>query len=152
SPSTRPISSRPFREEMTTANRPVDELTQLANAALDQLAEDESIHGSLDVRGYVPLLEWAGERAYAVAQSLDPMTDVEKSAAMVYSLLSRLVRAAVWAAEAGDVAGLVSELDSCPRSVVDRRLASAALSRLALGDEPDPNAEAIAAALRAATP
>ena len=54
----------------------------------------------------------------------------------VASLLSRMIRAAVGAAEAGDAAGLVAALEECPRPIVDRDLATVALSRLPLAGMP----------------
>lgn len=123
----------------------------MVREACDQLAKDESIQGSLTARGYVQLLDWASDRAYRVAECIGPGIEVSNGVVVVSSLLGGVLRAAVRAAEASDTTDLVRELISCPRPVIDRELAVAALARLPMNDGPDGNAEAIAAALRAAT-
>src|SRR5262245_32132507 len=126
---------------------------RMAQEGFNQLARDLSLQGSLTARGYVPLLEWAADRAYGAASMLDADVDPTRGAAMIHSLLRRLVQAAVWAAEVGDANALFGELASCPEAVIHRELAVATLSRLPLStDDANGNAEAIAGALRAATP
>jgi len=124
----------------------------VAQTAFEDIAQDQSLQGGLTARGYVPLLEWALDRALPAASCLEPEMEAVKAAGMVAALLRRLLQAAVWAAEASDPQLLIGELASCPPLVVRREVSAAALSRLELSDDADGNAEAIAGALMAATP
>jgi hypothetical protein len=136
------------------ASHPAPELgpAPVAATAVQQIFADESLRGSLTANGYGPILDWATERAASAVQHVAARAEAPEGASMVASLLANLVRAAVRSAEVGEVSELLTRIDACPRPVIDRELAKAALSRLPLDDEPDENALAVAAALGAATP
>jgi len=132
--------------------QPRDAPERTARAAIEQLEKDESLRGSLTEVGYAPIVEWASDRALAAVLNLGAEVDGWDGVMMVASLLSRLIRATVRAAEAGDAAELVVALEGCPRPIIDRDLAITALCRLPLHGNADANALAIGGALRAATP
>jgi len=129
-----------------------DERDLAARAAVERLVRDLSLRGGLDRASFEGLVGWATDRALAIAASLGEEVDPQRAPSMVLSLMTWLVRAAVDAAESGDVGGLVAAVWACPESVIERDLASKLLKRLALGNDAAANAAAIGEALRAATP
>ena len=64
-------------------------LEWVAQTAFEEIAQDQSLQGGLTARGYVPLLEWALDRALPAAACLEPDMDADKAAAMVAALLRR---------------------------------------------------------------
>ena len=139
-------------DEPDPRSAPSGSLEWVVQRAFDDVAQDEALQGSLNARGYVPLLEWIEERALPVAAWVAPDGDAPRAVEMVARILRRLLQAAVWAAETGDVGLLTKELATCPSLILRRDLAIADLSRLVLDDDADGNAEMIAAALQRATP
>src|SRR5262249_4045447 len=107
--------------------------------AVERLAEDERLRGSLEDDGYAPLLDVASSLALARAADF-ATTDA------LYLALHRLIAAAVTSAERSDAAAF---LDAA-RSVL-RPDDVARLRALHLGRDATRNARDLAAALAAAT-
>jgi len=120
--------------------------------ALAHVTRDESLAGSLGEPGYLPLLEWIADRSLVAAACLAPDIEAGRAVGLLATILRRLLEAAVWAAETGDVTLLQRQLAACPPLLVHQGVAVAALARLVLDGDADSNAAAIAATLRAATP
>ena len=125
-----------------------DSPESMARAAMEQVEKDRALRGSLSEAGSAPLLDWASGRALAAVVNLGVEIEAWDGVIRVASLLRRLVRAAVKAAETADAAGLLTAPEGCPRPVVDRDIAAIALARLPLNDDPDHNALTIVGALR----
>ena len=124
----------------------------LANAAIERLAEDEALRGELTDDGYLTLQRWAFDQLARIAQDAaqhpDPSGAMDAAADAVRATLA----AAVAAAESGELADLTHRVR--PPAVVTNAVPSvrAALQQLALGSDPDTNASAIAAALTVGAP
>lgn len=116
---------------------------QLARAAVERLSEDEALRGDLSDIGFGPLLDWAvaAVQAYAAkaadSAAMDRYTD----------RIRGVVQAVVEAAQAGKLADPAPLLDFDPANPAT---ATAALTDLSLGDDPDDNAVQITAVLQAA--
>ena len=124
---------------------------ELANAAIERLAEDEALRGDLTDDGYLPLQRWAFDQvartAQDAAQHPAPSGVMDAAADAVRETLS----AAVAAAESGDLTDLISRVRP-PAIAADAVPAvRMAVQQLALGAEPDANAQALAAALAVGT-
>jgi len=124
----------------------------VAARALERVARDASLAGTLDPSGYLPLLDWIADRTLVAAACLPPDTEADRAADLLAAILHRLLEAAVWAAETSDVTLLQRQLAACPPLLVHPGVATAALGQLVLDADANGNASTIAATLRAATP
>jgi hypothetical protein len=119
----------------------------LANPAIERLAEDESLRGDLTDDGFLPLQNWAFARlqriAHEAAHHPDPQAAMDGYTAQIRDFM----QAAVQAAESGDL-GTLPDLVK-PRVVLAKDVPSvvAALRAIAFSKDADANAQAIAAAL-----
>lgn len=121
----------------------------LANSAIERLAEDEALRGDLTDDGYLPLQNWAFARlqriAHEVAHHPDPQAAMDGYAAQ----LRAFVQAAVRAAESGALGDLPAQVK--PRVVLQNDVPAvvAALRKIAFSKDADANAQAIAKAVAA---
>lgn len=122
----------------------------VAQTVAERLAEDETLRGDLSDIGFGPLLDWATNRAIAVAQRLaETDAGADAAAGELTERLRALVRAAVETAQTGDLAGLQAAVADGQPAIDDPAGTGRTIAAIALGDDPDANAEAIAAALAA---
>ena len=125
---------------------------ELANAAIERLAEDEALRGDLTDDGYMPLQAWAFDQltrlTHEVAQVPDPAAAMDAASTAVRETLA----AAVAAAESGHLADLTKWVQ--PPVIADHAVPAVreAIQQLALGVDADANASAIAAALAVGIP
>lgn len=116
---------------------------QLARPAVERLSEDESLRGDLSDIGFGPLLDWAVAAVTAYAAKAADSDAMDQYTGRVRGV----VQAAVEAAQAAKLDDPAPLLDFDP---ADRNKALADLQALSLGDDPDANAEQIAAILQSA--
>ena len=130
-----------------TAPAPTPKPDDLANAAIEQLAEDESLRGDLTDNGYTPLQSWAFARLQAVAREAVHHPDPQAAMDGFMRQIRGFVQDAVTAATNGALGDLPATLH--PRIVLaaDVPKVQAALHALKLGNDADANAQAIAGAL-----
>jgi hypothetical protein len=119
----------------------------LANAAIERLAEDEALRGDLTDDGFLPLQNWAFARLQRIAHEAAHHPDPQAAMDGYTSQIRAFAQAAVQAAEnkaLGDLAGQVK-----PRVVLAKDVPAVAdaLRHLTFTDDADANAQAIAAAL-----
>lgn len=119
----------------------------LANTAIEQLAEDESLRGDLTDDGFGPLQAWAFARLQRVAQSAVRHRNAQAAMDAFAQQIRDFVRDAVQAAENGSLGDLSGEVR--PRVVLtgEAPQVQAALRALTLGKDADANAQAIAGVL-----
>jgi len=119
----------------------------LANPAIERLAEDEALRGDLTDDGFMPLQNWAFARlqhiAHETAHHPDPQAAMDGSASQIRAF----VRAAVQAAEHGDLGDLPDQIK--PRIVLAKDVPAVvdALHHITFTKDADANAQAIATAL-----
>jgi hypothetical protein len=130
-----------------SASPPAVSPDDLANAAIEQLAEDERLRGDLTDDGYLPLQNWAFARLQRIAREAAHHPDPQAAMDAYTSQVRTFVQAAVQAAEAGDLGDLPDQVK--PRVVLQKDVPAVvdALHHLTLTKDADANAEAIAAAL-----
>ncbi len=119
----------------------------LANAAIERLAEDEALRGDLTDDGYLPLQSWAFARLQRIAHEAAHHPDPQAAMDGYTGQVRAFVKDAVQAAENGDLGDLP---DQVKPHVVLKKDAPAivdALHHLTLTKDADANAQAIAAAL-----
>ncbi len=115
----------------------------LARVAVDRLSEDEALRGDLTDFGFGPLLDWGVAAAQAYAPKAADSNAMEAYAAR----LKGVIETAVAIAQNGKLAELDPLVDfdhSKSAKLTDD------LKALKLGDDPDSNAEQIAAILKSA--
>jgi hypothetical protein len=119
----------------------------LANAAIERMAEDESLRGDLTDDGYLPLQNWAFARLQKIAHEAAHHPDPQAAMDGYTSQIRAFVQAAVQVAENKDLGDLADQVK--PRVVLakDVPTVTAALQHVAFTDNADTNAQAIAAAL-----
>ncbi len=121
----------------------------LANPAIERLAEDEALRGDLTDDGYLPLQNWAFARlqriAHEAAHHPDPQAAMDGYAAQIRAF----VQAAVRAAESGALGDLPAQVK--PRVVLQNDVPAvvAALRQITFSKDADANAQAIAKAVAA---
>ncbi len=128
------------------------ELLELARATAERLSEDEALRGAvLTDAGYAPLLDWAVNRAVAIAGRLAASSPGEAEAAMAGAgaALRTVLGAAVAAAENASRDELLGALREQADALMVPADGLSALDQLALDPaaDPDARAEAIATAL-----
>lgn len=135
-----------------TTPAPAPKPDDLANAAIEQLAEDESLRGDLTDDGYTPLQSWAFARLQAVAREAAHHPDPQAAMDGFTHQIRGFVQDAVTAATNGALGDLPATLH--PRIVLaaDVPKVQAALRALKLGSDADANAQAIAGALAPTAP
>ena len=135
-----------------SATPPAPKPDDLANAAIEQLAEDESLRGDLTDDGYTPLQSWAFARLQAVAREAVHHPDPQAAMDAFTRQIRGFVQDAVTAATNGALGDLPATLH--PRIVLaaDVPKVQAALRALKLGNDADANAQAIAGALAPTAP
>jgi hypothetical protein len=140
-PDTKPLATA--QPASTNAISPDD----LANAAIERLAEDESLRGDLTDDGYLPLQNWAVARLQRIAHEAAHHPDPQAAMDGYTSQIRAFVQAAVQAAENKDLGDLADQVK--PRVVLakDVPTVTAALRHLTFSDDADANAQVIAAAL-----
>jgi hypothetical protein len=119
----------------------------LANAAIERLAEDEALRGDLTDDGLLPLQNWAFARLQRIAHEAAHHPDPQGAMDGYTTQIRDFVRAAVQAAENGDLGDLPDLVK--PRVVLARDVPTVveALRKVAFTKDADANAEAIAATL-----
>lgn len=117
------------------------EEVDLARSAVERLSEDEALRGDLSDFGFGPLLDWGVAAATAYADQATDASQMEQYTAR----LRGVIRAAVEAAEAARLDDPAALLDF---ETDQKEKLQAALQALALSDDPDGNAEQIAAILQ----
>jgi hypothetical protein len=119
----------------------------LANAAIERLAEDEALRGDLTDDGFLPLQNWAFARLQRIAHEAAHHPDPQAAMDGHTSQIRSFVQAAVQAAESKDLGDLTDQVK--PRIVLAKDVSTVvdALRRIAFIDDADANAKAIAAAL-----
>jgi hypothetical protein len=119
----------------------------LANAAIERLAEDEALRGDLTDDGFLPLQNWAFARLQRIAHEAAHHPDPQAAMDGYTSQIRSFVQAAVQAAESKDLGDLTDQVK--PRVVLAKDVSTVvdALRRIAFIDDADANAKAIAAAL-----
>ena len=138
-----PSPPSPPQPTPATAVSPDD----LANPAIERLAEDEALRGDLTDDGFLPLQNWAFARlqriAHEAAHNPDPQAAMDGYTAQIRAF----VQAAVQAAEKKSLGDLADQIK--PRVVLAKDVPTvvAALRKIAFTDDADANAQAIAAAL-----
>lgn len=115
--------------------------------AIERLAEDEALRGTLTDDGYLPLQNWALARLQHIAREATHHPDPRAAMDGYTSQMRAFVRAAVRAAEDGDLGDLPSLVK--PRVVhqKDVPVITDALRKVAFTEDEDANAQAIAGAL-----
>lgn len=119
----------------------------LANAAIERLAEDETLRGDLTDDGYLPLQNWAFARLQRIAHEAAHHPDPQAAMEGYTSQLRAFVQAAVQAAESGDLGDLADQVK--PRVVLQKDVPAVvdALHTVSFTRDADANAQAIANAL-----
>ncbi len=119
----------------------------LANAAIERLAEDESLRGDLTDDGYLPLQNWAFARLQRIAREAAHHPDPQAAMDGYASQIRAFVQTAVQAAENGDLGDLPGLVK--PRVVLQKDVPTVvdALRKIAFAKDADANAQAIASAL-----
>jgi hypothetical protein len=119
----------------------------LANAAIERLAEDESLRGDLTDDGYLPLQNWAIARLQQIAHEAAHHPDPQAAMDGYTAQIRAFVQAAVQAAENKSLGDLADQVK--PRVVLAKDIPTitAALRHVTFTDDADANAQAIAAAL-----
>lgn len=140
-------TSSPSPSPSPPAPAPAISPDDLANAAIERLAEDEALRGDLTDDGYAPLQNWAFARLQRIAREAVHHPDPRAAMDGYTAQIRAFVQAAVQAAEnknLGDLPGQVK-----PRVVLakDVPTVTAALRKVTFTDDADANAQAIAAAL-----
>ena len=135
-----PASAHPVP---TSAVSPDD----LANAAIERLAEDESLRGDLTDDGYLPLQNWAFARLQRIAHEAAHHPDPQAAMDGYTSQIRAFVQAAVQAAENKDLGDLADQVKPHVVLAKDVPTVTAALRHVTFTDDADANAQAIAAAL-----
>lgn len=115
--------------------------------AIERLAEDEALRGTLTDDGYLPLQNWALARLQHIAREATHHPDPRAAMDGYTSQMRAFVRAAVRAAEDGDLGDLPSLVK--PRVVRQKDVPAItdALRKVAFTEDADANAQAIAGAL-----
>lgn len=123
----------------------------LANAAIERLAEDESLRGDLTDDGYQPLQDWAIARLQRIAHEAAHHPDPQAAMDGFTEQIRAFVRAAVQAAQEGALGDLPDQVK--PRVVLksDAPAVVDVLKKITFSNDADANAKAIAAALATAT-
>jgi hypothetical protein len=119
----------------------------LANMAIERLAEDERLRGDLTDDGYQPLQDWAVARLQRVAHEASHHPDAQAAMDGFAAQIRDFVLAAVQSAEDGALGDLPGQVR--PRVVLRKDVPHVvdALRRITFTDDADANAKAIAAAL-----
>jgi hypothetical protein len=152
-----PPAAAPSAPEPSSSSAP-DPPTQsaispgdLANAAIERLAEDESLRGDLTDDGYQPLQDWAVARLQRIAHEAAHHPDPQAAMDGFTEQIRAFVRAAVQAAEDGTLGDLPEQVK--PRVVLkdDMPAVVDALKKITFTNDADANAKAIADALAATT-
>lgn len=138
-----PAPTQPAAPEAPAAIAPDD----LANPAIERLAEDESLRGDLTDDGFTPLQNWAFARLQRIAHEAVHHPDPQGAMDGYTSQIRAFVQAAVQAAtnkSLGDLPDLVK-----PHVVLAKEApaVAGALRKITFTDDADANAQAIAAAL-----
>ncbi len=132
----------------TTPTSPDD----LANAAIEQLAEDESLRGDLTDDGFGPLQAWAFAQLQRVAKSAARHRNPQAAMDGFVRQTRDFVRDAVQAAENGALGDLTDEVRTRIVLAGEVPQVQAALRALTLGKDADANAQAIAGVLTSTRP
>jgi hypothetical protein len=119
----------------------------LANPAIERLAEDEALRGDLTDDGYLPLQNWAFARLQRIAHEAVHHPDPQAAMDGYTSQIRAFVQAAVRAAESGDLGDLAALVK--PRVALQKDVPALvdALRKVAFTGDADANAQAIASAL-----
>lgn len=119
----------------------------LANSAIERLAEDEALRGDLTDDGFLPLQNWAFARLQRIAHEAVHHPDPQAAMDGYTAQIRAFVQAAVQAAENKNLGDLADQVK--PRVVLakDVPTVTAALRKIAFTDDADRNAQAIAASL-----
>lgn len=119
----------------------------LANSAIERLAEDEALRGDLTDDGFLPLQNWAFARLQRIAHEAAHHPDPQAAMDGYTSQIRAFVQAAVQAAENKELGDLVDQVK--PHVVLAKDVPAVAetLRHLTFADDADANAQAIAAAL-----
>ncbi len=130
----------------TPASTPLVSPDDLANPAIERLAEDEALRGDLTDDGYQPLQSWAfaalTRLAGEAAREADSQAAMDRDTAAVRAVVQSAVQAATDKA--------LGDLPEQIRAVVpetDRSAITEALHHITFTDDTDANAQAIAGAL-----
>lgn len=119
----------------------------LANPAIERLAEDEALRGDLTDDGYLPLQNWAFARLQRIAHEAAHHPDPQAAMDGYTAQIRAFVLAAVQAAERGALGDLPTHVK--PRVVLQKDVAAviAALRKITFSNDADANARAIAKAI-----
>ena len=119
----------------------------LANPAIERLAEDEALRGDLTDDGYVPLQNWAFARLQRIAHEAVHHPDPQAAMDGYTAQIRAFVQAAVQSAESGALGDLPEQVK--PRVVLQKDVPAvvAALRTITFSKDADANAQAIAKAV-----
>jgi hypothetical protein len=121
---------------------PVD----LANSAIERLAEDEALRGDLTDEGFLPLQNWAFARLQRIVQEAAHHPDPHAAMDGYTAQIRAFIRAAVQVAEDGDLGDLPDQVKPHVVLAKDAPAVIDALHHITFTKDADANAEAIAAA------
>jgi len=135
------------RAASSPASPPAISPDDLANMAIERLAEDEALRGTLTDDGYLPLQNWAFARLQRIAREATHHPDPRAAMDGYTSQMRAFVQAAVRAAENGDLGDLPSLVK--PRVVLQKDMPTVvdALHKITFAKDADANAQAIASVL-----
>lgn len=119
----------------------------LASAAIEQLADDESLRGDLTDDGFGPLQAWAFAQLQHVAQSAARHRNPQAAMDAFTRQIRDFVRDVVQAAEDGALGDLPAEVRTRIVLAGEAPQVQASLRALTLGKDADANAQAIAGVL-----
>ena len=138
---------KPGKPKKMSTPTPPPKPDDLANAAIEQLAEDESLRGDLTDDGYTPLQSWAFARLQAVAREAVHHPDPQAAMDGFARQIRGFVQDAVNAATNGDLGDLPAAVHPRIALAADVPKVQAALRALKPGNDADANAQSIAAVL-----
>lgn len=119
----------------------------LANPAIERLAEDEALRGDLTDDGYLPLQNWAFARLQHIAHEAVHHPDPQAAMDGYTSQIRAFMQAAVQAAESGNLGNLPDLVKPRVALQKDAPAVVDALHKVAFTGDADANAHAIASAL-----
>lgn len=128
----------------------MEDAQQLAQGAVEQLSEDESLRGDLTDDGFDPLLQWATNAAIAYATTLTNSSNADQAMQDYAAKLKAVIQAAVADAQAGSISDVaeLTDFEATDKQQLQQQLAGLTLT----SDVADDNATKIAEVLSAALP
>lgn len=123
----------------------------LANPAIERLAEDEALRGDLTDDEFLPLQNWAFARLQRIAREAAHHPDPQAAMDGYTAQIRAFVQAAVQAAENGDLGDLPDRVK--PHIVLAKDVPAVvdALRHIPFTKDADANVQAVAAALTGST-